>query len=110
MTAADAALAPTPLAPVTSPHGWPSADIAADPHWALTLTRQEVTDFELGLQNALATGKRMFELSRRDFAFGPSAVARLRSSAAEMNEGRGFQLLRGFPTERLGTDDARLLF
>ena len=112
-TAADAATVADPAADirhVSHPHGWARAEVAADPSWAVRLTDAEITDFEAGLASAQVTGRSLFELSRRDFAFGPAALRRLRASVEETQHGRGFQLMRGFPVQRWSVDEARLMF
>lgn len=95
---------------VDHPHGWRRDDVATDSSWAVRLTDPEIAAFEAGLASARATGLGLFELSRRDFAFGPAALHRLRASVEETQRGRGFQLMRGLPVERWSTEDARLLF
>lgn len=98
------------ITPVNHPRGWTRADIDADPSWAVRLDEVEIADFQAGLDSAKRSGRGHFELSRRDFAFGPAALRRLRASVEETQHGRGFQLIRGFPTARWSLDDARLLF
>lgn len=98
------------ITPVTHPHGWRRAEVESDPSWAVRLSDPEIADFETGLDSASRSGRGLFDLSRRDFAFGPAATRRLRASVEETQHGRGFQLMRGFPVERWSVDDARLLF
>jgi hypothetical protein len=98
------------IAPIERPRGWTRNEIAHDASWAVRLGAEEIADFEAGLASARATRRGLFELSRRDFSFGPSALQRLRASVEETQHGRGFQLLRGLPVERWSVDDARLMF
>lgn len=98
------------IAPVTHPRGWQRADIEADAGWAVCLTPAEIDAFEAGLDSARRTGRGLFELSRRDFAFGPAALQRLRATVEETQRGRGFQLMRGLPVGRWTDADCRLLF
>ena len=95
---------------VTRPHGWTRDEVADDASWAVRLTEAEIADFEAGLASAKGTGRGLFELSRKDFAFGPAASKRLRAIVQETQQGRGFQLVRGFPVERWSVDDSRLVY
>ncbi|MDP2007710.1 MAG: TauD/TfdA family dioxygenase [Rubrivivax sp.] len=90
--------------------GWTRAQIEADPGWTVRLSAAEIAGFEAGLDSARRSGRALFALSRSDFAFGAAALARLRATVAETQQGRGFQLTRGLPVERWSVDDARLLF
>ena len=95
---------------VQHPHGWNRAEVEADSGWAVPLNAVEIADFEAGLNSARATGRTMFDLSKRDFAFGPAALRRLRATVEETQHGRGFQLMRGLPVQGLSVEDCRLLF
>jgi len=100
----------SPIAAVAHPHGWTHDEVAADPSWGVRLTDAEIADFGAGLDSARATGRALFDLSRRDFAFGPAALHRLRACVEETQHGRGFQLMRGLPVQDWSTDDCRLMF
>lgn len=95
---------------VHHPHGWNRAEVEADAGWAVRVNDIEIADFEAGLESARRSGKGFFELGKRDFAFGPAALRRLRATVEETQHGRGFQLMRGLPVLRWSVDDCKLLF
>jgi hypothetical protein len=98
------------ITPITTPRGWMAADLQDDQSWAIRLSEQELTDFETGLQHARHCGKSLYDLVPQDFPFGESAVQRLKSCIPATQQGRGFQMLRGFPVERWSIEDSRLFF
>ena len=96
--------------PVVRPRGWTADALRRDGRWAVRLDAEELADFERGLVHARSTGRSFYDLSPADFPFGPAALARLRAAVAETQDGRGFQMLRGFPVERWSVEDSRLFF
>src|SRR6478752_5192149 len=100
----------TMIAAITEPRGWTAADLKNDGGWAIRLSAGELADFERGLQHARSSGKALYDLLPDDFPFGPAALARLKDCISETQQGRGFQMMRGFPVERWSVEDARLFF
>lgn len=98
------------IEPINTPHGWLAADLQNDQGWVVQLSTQELADFETGLQHARTCGKSLYDLVPADFPFGPAALARLKGCIPETQQGRGFQMLRGFPVDRWSIDDSRLFF
>jgi hypothetical protein len=98
------------IAAINQPRGWTAADLKNDGGWTVRLSTDELADFERGLQHARSCGKALYDLVPDDFPFGPAALARLKDCISETQQGRGFQMMRGFPVERWSVEDARLFF
>ncbi|CAN5265717.1 TauD/TfdA family dioxygenase [soil metagenome] len=101
---------PATLTAISFPHGWTREEVDNDDRWCHPLTADEVAGFEAGLVHARSVGKPLFELSRRDFPFGPAALACIETTIEQTQHGLGFRLLRGLPVERWSVEDSRLFF
>ena len=95
--------------PITGPKAWRGTDLAADTSWIVTLTGAEIADLDHALRVARASGRPLAEIDRAHF---PLTVmqARLEAARSEMQDGRGFLVLRGLPVERYSDDDVGLIF
>jgi hypothetical protein len=88
---------------------WTGAEIASRPGWVRHLSPAEIAEIDAALATAKARGATLFTMTRDDFPL-PNLGSWLAGLREELEEGRGFQLLRGLPVERYGPDDARVLF
>lgn len=95
--------------PITMRSEWRAQDLGHDSKWCRLLTKEEVADIESALRHAKATAKPMLGMTKEDFPLAAAGAA-LQGVAEATEDGRGFQLLRGFPVERYDADDARLIF
>jgi TfdA family taurine catabolism dioxygenase TauD len=95
--------------PMTGPKAWRGADLAGDTSWIVTLTDAEIADLDRALMVARSSGRPLAEIDRTTF---PLTVmrARLDAARAEMQDGRGFLVLRGLPVARYSDDDVGLIF
>jgi hypothetical protein len=84
---------------------WRGTEMARRDDWIARLTPSEADEIERAVRDARARGLAMGELGHEDFAL-PTLAPRVREWARELDEGRGFVLVRGFPVARLGDDDA----
>ena len=73
--------------------------------WAIRLDASDAAEVEAAVASARARGIAMRDLDRESFVL-PSLASKIRAWARELDEGRGFILLRGFPVERLGEENA----
>lgn len=94
---------------ITGPSAWTAADIASDESWILHLSAAEIADIDAALAVAKATGRDFPDLAAADF---PLAVLgpRLTRLAVELEDGRGFALLRGLPIDRYSDDEINLIY
>ena len=85
-----------PSSALSTPDVWLGRDLADDPAWRYTFTPDDVA--ELLSARTHAGGKAMGDWTRDDFPL-PSLAARIDRWMAELDRGRGFILLRGFPVD-----------
>lgn len=92
-----------PQAPVKGPQAWLGSDMAVTDDWVRPFTAEEIDELEVAAQATLDSGRALSELTRKDFHL-PLLGKACRNWLRELNEGRGFMLLRGLPVERWGLD------
>ena len=88
---------------------WTGAAMASQGDWVHRLQPAEIAEIEAALGIAKARGATLFTMTREDFPL-PGLQGRLAAIRDELEDGRGFQLLRGLPVERYTPEEARLLF
>lgn len=79
-----------------TPDAWMGRDLAGDPSWRYVFTADDIA--ELLTARDHASGKPMRQWSRADFPL-PTMSPRIAGWMTELDLGRGFILLRGFPVE-----------
>ena len=85
--------------PITDPSAWYGCDYASGTDWAHRLTTAELDDLETALAAVTEAGLAPLEFSRDAFplpVLGPVLAGML----GELEDGRGFTLLRGLPVEK----------
>ena len=97
------------MKPITGPKAWRGEALANDPSWILTLGDAEIADIDRALAAAKATGRALPDIEREHF---PLTVMRprLEQILAELQDGRGFIVVRGLPVQRYRDDDVGLIF
>ncbi|MBT6276678.1 MAG: taurine catabolism dioxygenase TauD, partial [Chromatiales bacterium] len=93
--------------PIDTPSAWRSDQLDADPQWRIELTDDDRRELEAALAIASASGKATTDLTRADFPL-TKLGKRLESLRADLEGGRGFQVLRGLPVGDLD-DDTNLM-
>lgn len=95
--------------PVTDRTAWRGEDLAtrAD-EWTYRLSDEDLRAIDAALEAARASGKPVSALTREDFPL-PGLAGALGRIEAEVNDGRGFFLIRGLPVERYDAQDAERL-
>ena len=84
---------------ITGPAAWKGPDIAADPAWLYHFTPDDIAVLDAALATLKARGRAFPRFGAQDFPIAP-LVPRLTAFADELENGRGFKLLRGLPVER----------
>jgi len=95
------------LQPVRDRSTWTGEELAGTDDWIYRLTAADLEEIERAVAHARQTRKPLSELERRDFPLGrlDDALARV---ATEVDEGRGFHLIRGYPAERYAEADSAI--
>lgn len=82
--------------PIRSAAAWKAADFDADDSWIHVLTEGEIAALDAALEAASADGVALRDMTAEDFPLGPLAE-RLARCATDLEDGRGFCVLRGLP-------------
>lgn len=98
--------------PVKSPAAWTGPEQARRGDWVHQLTAGDRAELAAALAAARATGKPLAEITAADFplAAGGGMRARIEAWTEELENGRGFVLVRGVPIEGASRDDCELLY
>jgi TfdA family taurine catabolism dioxygenase TauD len=89
---------------VTGPSAWRGPDLARDQSWIYQFTAGDVAELEAALARIKAKRMTMEQIRHSDFAL-PSLAPKLAGQLEEVNNGRGFVVLRGLPVERYADSD-----
>jgi hypothetical protein len=95
--------------PVESPAVWHSTDVADAAQWTISLTDEERDEIAAATEGALRGGLRIDTLTRDAFPL-PSLVAEIEQWAHELDQGRGFVLVRQFPHDLLTPEGTELAY
>ena len=93
---------------ITGPAAWKGGDFAADTSWIHHLTAREIALLDTALARVKARGLTFSDFSREDFPIEELAPF-LKPFADELENGRGFLLLRGLPVERYSDEDINIV-
>jgi hypothetical protein len=95
--------------PINGPAAWKGRDLAGDPSWMHALSPGAIDAIDAALARVKARGLRFPDFSREDFPIGGLA-AELARFADELENGRGFVLLRGLPVARYTDDEIAIVY
>ncbi|MEX2450056.1 MAG: TauD/TfdA family dioxygenase [Rhodospirillales bacterium] len=95
--------------PVTDRSAWVAADFRDDDSWIETWSAAELDEIDAALRAVRQSGRPWHEITRETFE-APAAGARLEAVAEELENGRGFALLRGLPIENYSLEEARTIY
>lgn len=85
--------------PLTTPAAWVAADFDHDDSWIHPLSAAQIGAIDAALAGLAARGLAFPRFTRADFPLGPLEPL-LARTAEELENGRGFCVLRGLPVER----------
>ena len=95
--------------PLEGPSAWTGAELSKAEEWCEPLTAREVVELDRALAYAKLTEKPMADLTKRDFPL-PTLEQKVARWRREIQDGRGFQVIRGIPVERWAEQDSELFF
>lgn len=90
--------------PITGPAAWRRSDLQQDPSWLTVLSPSAIAAIDAALATVKARGKTFPQFSAADFPITAELAGLLARHADELENGRGFTVLRGLPVGRY-TDD-----
>ena len=88
---------------------WMGRDFRNDDSWVATLTKSQVAELSEAAVNCIARGIALTAVKRADFKLKSMAPV-IEAWAEEINNGRGFVLVRGLPAADLGDAQVRTIF
>lgn len=86
--------------PVTGPSAWTGRQLEGDTSWSHTLSEAAIASLDAALRTLQSRGRAFPDFGRDDFPIDAALAAELARHADELENGRGFLLLRGLPVER----------
>ena len=95
--------------PVTGPAAWRGVDLVHDNSWLHTLSPEVLARLDVALAQVKSRGLTFPHFGKDDFPIGDWALA-LRQYSDELENGRGFLVLRGLPVDRYSDEDIRILY
>lgn len=98
-----------PIAPVDDPAAWHGADLERDRRWEFQIDDGHRAELAAATDAALAAGREFADIDAAAFPL-PRLSALLARLAAEVRDGRGFALLRGFPVAGCDLRDREIMY
>jgi hypothetical protein len=95
--------------PITGPAAWRGADLVGDFTWLHQLSRASVAELDAALAHVKAQGLSFPHFSKEDFPL-QALLPDLQRCADELENGRGFLVLRGLPVERYTDGDINTVY
>ena len=95
--------------PVQGPAAWRGVDLQEDDAWLHTLTDEALTQLERALAHVKSKGLRFPDFGKDDFPLDGD-VLHLNQRNEELENGRGFWVLRGLPVARYSEEDIRIMY
>jgi hypothetical protein len=88
---------------------WTGQEMESSDSWILHWPGAGVDEVDRALESVRSKGLRLGEFGRQDFAV-PWFASKIESICTELEDGRGFVMLRGFPAGKYSVPDAELIF
>jgi hypothetical protein len=95
--------------PVAAPSAWTGSELRGSGSWIYKFSETEIDELDAALQAVDAMGLDAPAITKEHFPL-PTLRNTLSELAQEVEEGRGFQVVRGIPVERYDYDQLRQLF
>ncbi|MFD0531733.1 hypothetical protein ACFQ1I_42355 [Kitasatospora arboriphila] len=90
---------------LTGPAAWHGPDLAGRDTWTVRLSPAHLAELDAALHTARSRGTTLLRSTAADFPL-PTLAAELDGIAEELENGRGFVLVKGLPVDRCGAGAA----
>ncbi len=97
------------IQPILSESAWTARDMMDRDNWVYRVSENEIVEIDTALRAIVADGQRFPSITRETFRLDRFATA-LAEIRREVEDGRGFVLIRGIPIDRYSPEEAQLLF
>ena len=94
---------------LVSPAAWYGRDMSENHSWLEQLSAEEVGEILTAVRTVNDKNVSMLGMRREDFNL-PTLSARMQQLARELDQGRGFWVLRGLPVDKMSERDAALAY
>ncbi len=91
------------------PSVWRGPQMKQRSDWIVRFDELDIAELDAALRRARQAGIGIPELGRKDFVV-PRLAAKLAAALQEIEDGRGFVLLKGLPVDRYSKADAALIY
>jgi hypothetical protein len=98
-----------PDGPVSGPAVWYGRDLQPRTDWIRAFSADELAELDAAVRAYRSSGAPLAEISRARFPL-PRLGPQLDGILAELLEGRGFAMLRGFPVDRYARDEQAIAY
>ena len=95
--------------PICDNSAWTTETFVNDHTWVYQLTQQDIDDVDQAVLIAKSTGKLIHQLTSNDFPL-PNFMYVLTDFKNELENGRGFVLLRGLPIENYDDEEIDIIY
>ncbi len=92
---------------ITGPAAWKGADLVGDSSWLHHLSAPVLATLDAALAHVQAQGLTFPNFGKEDFPIG-DWVQQLQAYSDELENGRGFLVLRGLPVERYSEEQIQI--
>ena len=99
----------TSIQPILSKSAWTSRDMADPNTWIYQISESHIAEIDAALHAVQARGLGIPSVARESFHLEEFAAS-LAEIRHEVEDGRGFVLVRGIPIERYSREEAQLIF
>ena len=96
------------IEPATGPAVWMGSEFTRSEDWIYPLTAEEVAEVDRALSHVKNRNIPVHETTAADFSL-PELGRRLAALAEELESGRGFGVLRGFPVGDYSEDECKIV-
>lgn len=98
-----------PGMPVSGPNAWKGADLCHRNEWIHVLSGQEISEIEAALGSLAPRALQEARFDRSEFSL-PELGPKLDEILSEVQEGRGFALIRGLPLDRWNRQEIEAVY
>ncbi len=95
--------------PYDSLAAWKGPELINSSDWIYRLTAEDNAELNEALQQVKSKGLELENVSKKDFPL-PSLGEKLTNILNELENGRGFKLIRGLPVEKLSIEDSTIIY